>query len=90
MTCGCPVVCSNATSLPEIAGDAALLCEPHDAESLAEALNRLLTEKDLREDLRRRGFDRVAAYSWRRFTHETIGIFRRVHDAIRLRSECAE
>jgi glycosyltransferase involved in cell wall biosynthesis len=90
MACGCPVVCSDSTSLPEIAGEAALLCNPRDAESFAGALARVLKEGELREELRRRGFTRAAAYSWRRFTLETVRIFRRIHDAIRLRGEGAE
>jgi glycosyltransferase involved in cell wall biosynthesis len=89
MTCGCPVVCSNSSSLPEISGDAALLCDPRDAESLAELLRRVQGEKELRDDLRNRGFQRAAEYSWQKFTRQTVQIFRRVHDAIRLKPECA-
>ncbi len=63
MASGCPVVCSNTTSLPEIAGDAALLVDPRDAEALAAALHRLLTDPDLRVDLIARGLQRAAAFS---------------------------
>ncbi len=89
MACGCPVVCSDSTSLPEIAGDAGVLCSPRDADAFAGALARVLKDAELRADLRRRGFDRAALYSWRRFTLETVGILRRVHDAIRLRGPAA-
>ena len=85
MASDCPVVCSDTTSLPEIAGGAALLCAPQDAEAFAGALARVLDDADLRADLRRRGRDRAACYSWRKFTLETVGIFRRVHDAIHLK-----
>ena len=85
MASGCPVVCSNSTSLPEIAGGAALLCAPRDAEAFAAALARVLKDADLRADLRQRGRDRAACYSWRKFTLETVGVFRRVHDAIHLK-----
>jgi glycosyltransferase involved in cell wall biosynthesis len=89
MACGCPVVCSDTTSLPEIAGDAAVLCPPRDADAFADALARVLKDVDLRADLRRRGFERATLYSWRKFTLETVAILRRVHDAIRLRGTAA-
>lgn len=89
MACGCPVVCSDSTSLPEIAGDAAVLCPSRDADSFARAIARVLKESDLRADLRRRGFDRATLYSWRKFTLDTVGVFQRVHDANRLKGTAA-
>jgi glycosyltransferase involved in cell wall biosynthesis len=83
MASGCPVVCSDATSLPEIAGGAAVLCQPRDPEAFAEALARVLKDAELRADLKRRGFDRAAMFSWEKFTRETLAVFRRVHDATR-------
>ena len=64
MACGTPVVTANTSSLPEVAGDAALLVDPNDAVALADAVHRVLTDRDLREDLRRRGFQRAALFSW--------------------------
>ena len=55
MACGAPVVCSNASSLPEIVGDAALLVPPMDIAGWVQALQRILTEPDLRADLSARG-----------------------------------
>ena len=66
MACGTPVVVANTSSLPEVAGDAALSVDPNDAIALVDAMYRLLTDRGLREDLRRRGFERAAPYSWRR------------------------
>jgi glycosyltransferase involved in cell wall biosynthesis len=66
MACGTPVVTSNASSLPEVAGDAALLVDPHDAVALVDAVHRVLTDRGLREDLRRRGFERATLFTWRR------------------------
>ena len=66
MACGTPVVTANTSSLPEVAGDAALMVDPHDAVSLADGIYRVLTDRELREDLRRRGFERAALFSWRR------------------------
>jgi glycosyltransferase involved in cell wall biosynthesis len=75
----CPVVCSNLTSLPEIAGDAALLVDPHSAEALAEAVNRILSDEALRSDLITRGRKRVEAFSWSKFTSEVLKVLRRIY-----------
>jgi glycosyltransferase involved in cell wall biosynthesis len=66
MACGTPVITASASSLPEVAGDAALMVDPYDALGLADAMYRTLTDNGLREDLRQRGLRRVAAFSWRR------------------------
>lgn len=66
MACGTPVITASASSLPEVAGDAALMVDPYDALGLADAMYRTLTDGGLREDLHRRGLRRVAAFSWKR------------------------
>jgi glycosyltransferase involved in cell wall biosynthesis len=66
MACGTPVITSGSSSLPEVGGDAALRVDPHDAIALADAMYRVLTEPDLRDDLRERGLKWVRAFSWRR------------------------
>lgn len=63
MACGTPVVCSNVTSLPEVAGDAAVLVEPT-AESIASGLTRLLSDPELQEELSKRGIARAADFTW--------------------------
>lgn len=78
MACGTPVVVSNVSSLPEVAGDAALLVDPNDEEALAVALHRLLTDEDLRAALREKGLARAATFSWQRAAQETLAIYRRV------------
>ncbi len=70
MACGTPVVVANTSSLPEVAGDAAIQVDPYDAVGLADAMYRVLTDRDLREQLRQRGFRRVALFSWRRTAEE--------------------
>lgn len=79
MWCDCPIVCSNATSLPEIAGDAALLVDPYAPEQFAEAISRILTDTALRQTLIARGRQRVRQFSWRHFTLETIRLMHHVH-----------
>ena len=66
MACGTPVVTASTSSLPEVAGDAALTVDPHDAIGLADAMYRVLTDRDLRADLCRRGLERAARFSWQR------------------------
>lgn len=77
MACGCPVVTSGTSSLPEVAGDAALLVDPHDVTSLTSALERVLTDAGLRADLGRRGLERSRGYSWERTAEATLAVYRR-------------
>jgi glycosyltransferase involved in cell wall biosynthesis len=76
MWCDCPVVCSNLASLPEIAGDAALLVDPGSPEALAHAVSRVLTDGELRRALIERGRRRVEHFSWARFVSEVVRILR--------------
>lgn len=66
MTCGCPVVVSRAASLPEVCGEAAMYCDPHDPADIARAVNEVVSDAVLRDDLRRRGAERAALFSWKR------------------------
>jgi glycosyltransferase involved in cell wall biosynthesis len=70
MACGTPVVASHATSLPELVGDAGLLCPPGDAAAFADALKRLLGDPPLRAQLRERGIARAREFTWDRTAHE--------------------
>ena len=78
MACGTPVVCSERGSLPEIAGDAALLVNPDDLDGLASAMERALDDEPLRVQLRSRGFANVARFSWEKAARETVEIYRRM------------
>ena len=66
MACGTPVLTSKVSSLPEVAGDGALLVDPYSVEEIATGLARLLDDDDLRRDLVARGRARAAAFSWER------------------------
>ena len=66
MACGTPVITSSSSSLPEVGGDAALRVDPHDAIDLSDAMYQVLTDTNLREDLRERGLKWVPTFSWRR------------------------
>jgi glycosyltransferase involved in cell wall biosynthesis len=78
MACGTTVVCSNASSLPEVVGDAALMVDPYDVEALAEAMHRVLSDPDLADDLRQRGLERAAGFTWERTARETVEVYREV------------
>ncbi|MGH2544164.1 MAG: glycosyltransferase family 4 protein, partial [Ardenticatenaceae bacterium] len=75
MSCGVPVVANNASSLPEILGDAALLVPPTDTTALAAALRRLLHDPELRRDLRQRGLKQATRFSWQKAARETITVY---------------
>ena len=83
MASGCPVVCSNSSSLPEIAGEAATLVDPTNAEALADAVAALLADAELRAHQRTLGIERAKLFSWRRHTVETLGVLRAVHQDMR-------
>ena len=64
MQCGAPVIAGNQTSLPEVAGDAALLFDPFDTRALGEAIARVIDHPDYRAELRVKGLQRAAEFSW--------------------------
>jgi glycosyltransferase involved in cell wall biosynthesis len=80
MARGVPVACSNASSLPEVAGDAALLFDPRDQSALTAALRRILDDEQLRERLRERGEARALQFSWERTARLTLESYRRALD----------
>ena len=75
MACGAPVACSNAASLPEVAGDAALLFDPLDADLIAASLGALLADKGLRAALVARGCSRAAGFSWAACARRTLAAY---------------
>jgi glycosyltransferase involved in cell wall biosynthesis len=74
---GTPVACSNATSLPEVAGDAALYFEPTDTLAITSAIERLLNDEALRERLRTEGPAQASKFSWRATAEGTLASYRR-------------
>lgn len=75
MACGTPVVCSSTSSLPEVAGDAALLVNPLDVEGLAQAIGQLWSDEGLREHIRARGLAQAARFSWEQTARETLAVY---------------
>src|SRR5262249_43252408 len=78
MAAGLPVVTSNRSALPEVAGDAAVLIDPDDTPAIAQALRDLTQNRDLRHDLVRRGLARANLFSWKKAVHETWEVYRQL------------
>ena len=75
---------ANASSLPEVAGDAALLLDPDDPRAWAAALRDVLHNAALRDTLRDRGLAQAARFSWRRVAHETAAVYELVGGSWRM------
>jgi glycosyltransferase involved in cell wall biosynthesis len=78
MACGCPVVTSNRSSMPEVAGGAALLVDPENHADVARALARVASEPELRESMRARGLARAKELSWKACAEGTLAVYREV------------
>ncbi|MHB0857460.1 MAG: glycosyltransferase family 4 protein [Anaerolineae bacterium] len=78
MACDTPVICSNASSLPEVAGDAALLVDPHDVAGLADAMAAVSRDAALRADLVQRGRLRMQVFSWERCAQGVLDVLESV------------
>ncbi len=78
MACGAPVVCSNASSLPEVLGDAAVLVNPRQVGEIAAAVERVITDRALREELRAKGIAQAAKFSWERAARETLAVYEKI------------
>lgn len=75
MACGTPVVTSNASSLPEIAGDAAIFVNPHDVYDIIKGIHLGIFDQDLREKLIKKGFIRASFFSWRKMAKLTLATY---------------
>jgi len=78
MACGCPVVTSDCSAMPEVTGGAALLADPHDAGALAAALKQVADDPALAADLRARGLRRAGELDWRAFAAANLALYGRV------------
>jgi glycosyltransferase involved in cell wall biosynthesis len=76
MACGTPVISSKRSSLPEVVGEAGLLIDPIDTADLTTALRRVLTDPELRADLRQRGLAQAQKFSWAKATDELLNVYR--------------
>ena len=82
MACGAPVVCSRASSLPEVAGDAALYIEPPTAEALAAQVRQVLSKPETAEQMRIDGLRQAARFSWRSAAMETMDVYNAISGGV--------
>lgn len=78
MSCGVPVVCSQASSFPEVGGDAARYFDPTDVDEMAEAIRAVWRDEALRVEMRTRGLVQAARFSWAWAARETMAVYERV------------
>lgn len=76
-SCGTPVITSNSSSLPEVAGEAALLIDAEDTGALAKSIRRLVDDETLRRDLRQKGFDNVRRFTWQNAAGQVLDLLER-------------
>ena len=78
MSFDCPVICSNTSSIPEVVGNAAVQFDPHEVDSIANALEAVISNPALQADLRQKGRERIHAFSWNRCALDTLKVYRQV------------
>jgi glycosyltransferase involved in cell wall biosynthesis len=78
MACGTPVITSDTSSMPEVAGDAALLVDPGSVDAIASALRQVLLDMGLRQSLCQRGLARSRQFTWERTARETAAVYRQM------------
>jgi len=78
MACGCPVISSNAASLPEVCGDAASFVNPYEPDDIADKIRLLTHDQDLRKQLISKGLERINLFSWRKSAKKTSSVIERV------------
>jgi len=75
MACGTPVITLNNSSMPEVAGDAALLVDPYSVEEIESAMTRIILNDSLANDLRQRGVKRAANFTWHKTAEQSLNLY---------------
>jgi len=78
MACGCPVVTSNTSTLPEVEGKAGIMVNPLDIDSLIEAMRQVLTDNELRDNMIRKGLEQSKKFSWEKAARQTQEVYNKV------------
>lgn len=78
MQCGTPVIAGDRTSIPEVVGDAGLLVDPFDTNAIGSALERMISDDKLREELKLKGVERARQFSWEKAARQTLNVFERI------------
>jgi glycosyltransferase involved in cell wall biosynthesis len=74
--CGCPVITSNTTACPEVAGDGAVLVAPYSVDAIADGMERILNDSQLRQDLIRKGYENIKRFSWDKVAAMTEEVYK--------------
>src|SRR3989344_1354014 len=74
MKYGCPVIISNVSSLPEAGGDAVLYVNPQDSNDIKEKIEKVLSDKNLREQMIKKGYEQIKKFSWKKTAQETLKV----------------
>jgi glycosyltransferase involved in cell wall biosynthesis len=80
MACGAPVITSNTSSLPEVAGDAAVLIDPHNNDQIAKAMLQVLENEQLRHELRQKGYARAQNFTWPKSASKMLSVYQKLFD----------
>lgn len=80
MNCGAPVITSNLTSIPEVVSDAGILIDPYNSTELEEALKKLLSDKNLRQQYSIKGLNRAKDFSWENTAAKTLKVYKKVYE----------
>lgn len=84
MACGCPVVVSNAASLPEVVEDAGILFNPSNASELSDAVNSIMLSRDLRHNLTQRGLNQARKFTWDKSVEQTLIVYENIFNNINI------
>lgn len=82
MACGCPVIVSNVASLPEVTGEAAIKVDPHNIDDITRALQQVLTDERLRQELVSKGLEHAQRFSWEKTARETMEVYESVERSL--------
>lgn len=78
MACGCPVITSNTSSIPEVVGDAGVMVDPYSIADLAKAMYEVLTDDKLRENMIKKGLERAKKFSWETCANDTLDVLEEI------------
>ena len=81
MACGTPVITSNTSSLPEVVGDAGIMIDPYDVDTLAKSMYQILTNDELKNDMVKKGLERAKMFSWEQAAKETSKMYEEVYNS---------
>ncbi len=83
MACGVPVITSNTSSMPEIAGDAAHIVDPHNSSEITQGIIKILADKTYHDELCRKGIKRAKKFSWKNMAHDYLKLYKEVYNELK-------